>query len=152
MRYITCLFILLVISGCSPKTTSLVYSGIRYVEQSASRDQITVEVIAISSKAEGVLADGAAKILTALLYQGIPDSPFREPLIQDRNKAEQHQQYLKEIINENSSQFLSNAYLLAPPNKNKRTKEHSATVRATVDVRALKQVLRNEGILPRFGL
>lgn len=152
MRLIIYTLLLLVAAACSPKVGPPLYSGIRYVEKSATADQVTVEIMGIAAKENQVLTNGAQKIWEAILYQGVPDSPVREPLIKNRNQAAQHQQFLTRLFNEQSAQFLTDAYLLAPPYKDKKTKEYSGLVRATVNLRSLKQALRSEGIIPRFGL
>ncbi|MEL7161325.1 MAG: hypothetical protein AAFN92_11265, partial [Bacteroidota bacterium] len=75
--------------GCSPKSPAY-RAGLYYLPESSTNDRLSLQVIGYAEKEKDVLHDGISRALTAILYQGIPDSPFRAPLVSDAGEREKH--------------------------------------------------------------
>lgn len=153
MRYPTILFslCLIFIMGCTPKNPAF-RAGLYYLPESSTNDRLSLQVVGYSEKEKEVLNDGISRALTAVLYQGIPDSPFRAPLISNAAEREKHRTALAAITSGDYDRFLNHAVLAGPPSRAKRKDLYSAPVNVTVNMNLLKRYLRDNGVLPRFGL
>lgn len=152
MRSYLLIFLCLFGWGCSQKLANPVSSGLRYLSASEGGDLIEVEAFGYADRKDEVLADGLKRIMKALIETGLPDSPYRTPLVPDASARDEHHVALAALVNERYDRFVTQADLITTISRARRDQPFSATVRAAVNVDGLKRYLQKQGILSRYGI
>jgi hypothetical protein len=143
---------LILLSACSPKIGAPMVGGVNYLPAESSADLVALSTNGYAAKEGAVMNDGIQRILNALIYQGVPNSPFRNPLLENQQLTETQQSYLNQIINGGYGNYINDAWFTQVPIKPKGSNAYSAPLQAVVNVAALKRDLRTQGIIPEFGL
>lgn len=143
---------LFLMTNCSPKMSPVAIGGVKYQTDESTGDIAALTSIGYATKAEEVLGDGIQRILKALLYNGIPNSPYRYPLLEENYLKTEHQSYLNSLINGGYADYVSDAWLLELAVKPKGSKTYAASVQVLVNVDGLRRELRTKGVIPKSGL
>lgn len=142
----------LLLCGCTPKLANPVSSGLRFLSASQNGDVIQVEAFGYADRREEVLTAGLKTIMKAIIETGLPDSPYRTPLVPDPADRDEHHVALAALVNERYDRFVTQADLITTISRARRDQPFSATVRAAVNVDGLKRYLQKQGILSRYGI
>lgn len=120
-----------------------------YAAEFSSPDVICLRGTGEAPRRPDVLAAGVRSAFAALLLRGIPDSPYRAPLVTDPDRRDRIQ---RKLAGTGYRDFPADAWLLVPPDRPRGQATYSAPVRVNIDLNALRRSLEREGLLPRFGL
>lgn len=137
--------------SCSPKLGSPIASGLRYLPDRSTADLITVEITAAAAKKNAVVGAGTQRALEAILFEGIPDSPQRNPIVSP-SQRQQHTGYFNRLIAGDISAFITETYLVSEPARASSQSMYTAPLEVTINMAGLKRTLIADEVLPRFGL
>lgn len=145
MRKIFLLLTLILLSGYAVPTVAQ-----NITCTSEDKDMITclVTVTGIKEKKAEQAAEVALRY--ALFFRGIPDSKYcKNPLVgTDENFAANHPQYFKDMFEKNRfASFITASHFIGYTKKNK-----VSVISFTVNIKALRLDLEQQGVKRRFGL
>ncbi|MCH5318851.1 MAG: hypothetical protein J1E38_03985 [Paramuribaculum sp.] len=116
-----------------------------------TEDVITIDINVYDVKEKESINAAIPYAYYTIFFRGFPDSYyFKDGLVgTDENFVNRHSEYFKKMEEGRFSSFITAASLI---NYNKKSKPKAATVRMSINMRALKRDLEQQGIKRRFGL
>ncbi|WP_156825888.1 hypothetical protein [Lewinella cohaerens] len=149
MKMLIVLSLLLSLIACQPKNVTSLQNTWTYQLDESTPDLICLAGRGVANKKEMVLANGIKDAFKAIMLNGIPDSPYRSPLV---TVNETNEVVINQIITERYQQYIANSWLVSPPERLSRNTDFTAPVKVVIDLNFLKRDMRSKGLLPRFGL
>ncbi len=141
--------LLLQLISCHPKSIASLQNTWIYQLDKSTPDLICLAGRGVANKKEIVLTNGIKDAFKAIMLNGIPDSPYRTPLV---TVNETNEIAIYEIIHEGYQQYIAKSWLVSPPERPSRNTDFTAPVKVVIDFNFLKRDLRAKGLLPKFGL
>ncbi|HSI70847.1 MAG TPA: hypothetical protein VK941_11480 [Gillisia sp.] len=135
--------------GGSKKHAEFTSARVTYVSNS-DRETLTLRSTEVGSSKENAIYNAQKLAFQNLFFRGVPDSPFRKPLISvnEDEAYKKHRDYLNEFYNGRMQTFITNSSEFL----NEKGPGTTATVNLTINMRALRQDLQNNNLMQKFGI
>lgn len=116
-------------------------------------DEITLRVVGYGKNGKKATEDAELNVIKALIFNGIANSRRTVPMINNPEKevTSLHQEYFSNLYAISYKNFISASKTIIPFGKND-IKQKCITIDVTVNVRALRNNLEQNGIIRKFGL
>lgn len=132
-----------------------VTSGILYAQDitlvNETSESITIDINVYGVKDKECVGSAIPYAYYTVFFRGFPDSiNHKDPLVgTDESFVNNHKDYFMTMESGRFDSFITSVRLV---NYNKKTKPKTGTVRLTINTRALKRDLEQQGVKRRFGL
>lgn len=134
-------------------TSSETFAQYQVNHLQSNGDTMTFRVVGYGKNAKKASADAEINVLKAIIFKGIPDTQQSVPMIRDTEDAtySKNQGFWNNFWNGDYQNLITRSVIVRKFGKDDN-KQKSITLEVSVNIRALRQDLQQNGIIRKFGL
>jgi len=147
------------LSNCNRHISDYPSAEVSYVKMESTSDVIALRTRGYtdekekSTRARKVQENAEKRAMEHLLFKGIPNSPQREPLLQDADVRSAHGAYFRQFFEEMEYRnFITSSSLAIGPIEDEGLHLYTGFADVRINLRSLRRELKDAGVMPKFGL
>lgn len=114
---------------------------------------LALESTGIAKKKEQAKRQAVKNAMEAVLFEGIPNSSVKRPLINDPSARQKHREYFDRFFSDGGKYLqFAQTYSINPRETTMVGRYYNVVLRMDVNYRSLQKELENANIIQKFGI